>query len=309
VSQVVTGEAVALDLRPARLASRTLAALIDAALQFALLLMVAIVAGSLSLNVGPSAGAALAILVLVLVLLVYPVTFETVLRGRTPGKAAMGLRVVRDDGGPIRFRHALVRGLAGAFVERPGLFLVGLGVFVAVACQLLNERGKRLGDILAGTFVLQERLPKTASIAPGMPPPLASWAAGLDLTRLDDNLALSCRQFLGRASQLDGRAREQVGGRLVAAVAAVTAPPPPPGTPGWAYLAAVLAERRRREEARLAARQQAAAPRSQAAIPPSQAAAPPSRPAPPAGMAGQPVAPEAEPARSAEGRDGFALPS
>ena len=59
-----------------------------------------------------------------LVFLGYPVAMETLTRGRTLGKMALGLRVVRDDGGPITFRQALVRGLVGLALERPGLFLL-----------------------------------------------------------------------------------------------------------------------------------------------------------------------------------------
>jgi hypothetical protein len=92
-----------------------------------------------------------------------------------------------------------------------------------------------------------------------MPPQLAGWAAGLDLQRLPDGLALSARQFLARADQLTDAAREDLGGRLVQAVTAAVGPPPP-GTPGWAVLAAVLAERRRRETERLAGRATSGAP-------------------------------------------------
>ena len=247
MSQLVTGEAVALDLRPAALPSRIVAAAVDAALQLLVLVVVGAIATAVSLDVSEAAAAALGILVLVLVLIVYPVTFETLLRGRTPGKAAMGLRVVRDDGGPIGFRQALVRGLAGAFLERPGITLfVG-----AVVSMSLSSQSKRLGDLLAGTVVLRERVSTHGGSVAAMPPQLAAWAAGLDLARLPDELALSARQFVARADQLTPAAREDLGGRLVRAVVDAVGPPPP-GTPGWAVLSAVLAERRRREYARLA---------------------------------------------------------
>lgn len=253
MSEVVTGEAVALDLRPARVPSRLIATLIDAAAQFGLFFLLSVVLGAV--QVDGAALAALSILSLVLVLIVYPIVFETLWRGRTPGKAAMGLRVVRDDGGPVGFRHALVRGLMACFFERPGLLVPLLGAAIGLLTSLGSERGKRVGDVLAGTFVQRERMPSKAVGAAAMvfmPPPLAAWAQTLDLSRLPDDLALSARQFLGRAGRLDPRAREDLGGRLVGAVAAVVTPPPPPGTPGWAYLSAVLAERRGREEARLA---------------------------------------------------------
>ena len=262
MQQLVTGEAVALDLRPAGLPSRILAGMLDAGLQLLLLFGLAAVAGAVGATSSAAADATLSIVVLVLVLIGYPVAFEAVLRGRTPGKAIMGLRVVRDDGGPIGFRQALVRGLAGAFVERAGITLfVG-----AILTMLLNSRSKRIGDLLAGTVVLQERVSVRGGLVAAMPPPLGQWAATCDLTGLTDELALSVRQFLSRSADFTETAREDLGGRLVRAVLDVVTPAPPTGTPGWAVLSAVLAERRRREESRVGP------PTSPAPAPPPYAA-------------------------------------
>jgi uncharacterized RDD family membrane protein YckC len=275
VSQVVTGEAVALDLRPARLPSRILAGLVDLAIQFVGFLGLGILAAGLSVQLDSAAVAAVSLMLTVVVLVVYPLFFETLWRGRTPGKAALGLRVVRDDGGPIGFREALVRALTGAFLERPGIT-----IFVAaVVSQLLNGSGKRIGDIFAGTIVLRERVPVRGGVVMAMPASLAGWAATLDLSGLPDDLALSARAFLSRASELTPGAREDLGNRLVAAVAGCVWPSPPPGTPGWAFLAAVLAERRRRDAAGL--------PPGAAADPGAGAAAQPALPVPP-GPTGEP---------------------
>ena len=246
-SQVVTGEAVALDLRPAGLPSRLLAGVVVGAVLLVGLLALGVLAAAVSLDLSGAAGDAIGILIPVAIFIVYPVTFETLLRGRTPGKAAMGLRVVRDDGGPIGFRHALVRALTGAFLERPGISLY----LVAVVTSLLHPRDKRFGEVLAGTVVLRERVSVRGGRVAQMPPALAGWAAQLDLSGLRDDLALSIRQFLSRASDLTPAARDELGGRLVHAVLEVTTPPPPADAPGRAVLAAVLAERRRREEQRL----------------------------------------------------------
>lgn len=243
---LISGEAVQIDLRVARIGSRAIAATLDFILELFVLAFLSAMLANL-LNLGPAASAAVAIVALVLVFLGYPVIMETAWGGRTLGKAAMGLRAARDDGGPLRFRQALVRGLTAVFIEKPG---ISLGL-VAVICSMASSRGKRLGDLMAGTVVLQVRLPNSGGYAPAMPPPLAGWASALDLSRFNDTLALQCRQFLGRASQLSDEARERLGGSLVAAVQAAIVTPPPPGTPGWAYLSAVLAERRRREEMRL----------------------------------------------------------
>ena len=283
MSQLVTGEAVALDLRDAALPSRMLAALIDAIVQMALffgLFFAFVFLGAAN----QAAAAAEVIGIVVLVGLVYPVLSETLWRGRTLGKAALGLRVVRDDAGPIGFRQAFVRGLVGFFVERPGVTFYSAGVI----CSLLNARGKRIGDLVAGTVVVQERVSGTTGYVAVMPPPLAAWAQSLDLARLPDELALSVRSFLARAPQMSEASRAELGNRLSSAVAAVTAPPPPPGTPGWAYLTAVLAERRRRAEL--------------SSVPPP---APLLVPAPPPPPARTPPPPPTQPSPP---QDGFTLP-
>lgn len=246
MSQLVTGEAVALDLRPARLVSRTLAALIDIAIELVLLWIAfeVFVAGLLTADEEFLFG--LTIFFVAMFFVGYPAAFETLWRGKTPGKAALGIRVVRDDGGPVRFRHALTRAIFN-IVERPGITFGS----AAVICSLLSLRGKRIGDLVAGTFVLQERLPKQRMTQIFMPPQLAAWAATLDLSRMPDDLALAVRGFLSRAGELRPDARDRLGAQLASAVSACTSPAPPVGTPGWAYLAAVIAERRRRDEARL----------------------------------------------------------
>jgi uncharacterized RDD family membrane protein YckC len=254
VYDVVTGEAVALDLRIAQLPSRLVAAVLDLAamlLGLYLFLLVLGIAGAARFD--QAVAVAVSTVLIIATFLGYPVVFETLTRGRTLGKMAMGLRVVRDDGGPIAFRHALVRGLVGLALERPGLFLPGLGPALGTIVSMFSATGKRIGDMAAGTMVLQERVSSRPGWTPLMPVPLAGWATTLDLTGLNDSLALSVRQFLGRAPQFYPAARETLGRGLAEEVRACTTPPPPPGTPGWAYLTAVLAERRRREEARIAA--------------------------------------------------------
>src|SRR5438270_6279071 len=99
---VVTGEAVALELRLAKVPSRALALLIDLALLAVPLTGVAILSAMIGSNTDDAAAAAIGLASGVLVVLGYPIAFETLNGGRSPGKMALGLRVVRDDGGPIR---------------------------------------------------------------------------------------------------------------------------------------------------------------------------------------------------------------
>jgi uncharacterized RDD family membrane protein YckC len=187
----------------------------------------------------------------------YPVVFETSTRGRSLGKMALGLRVVSDDGGPERFRQALFRALAG-FIE-----IWTLAGGPAVVCSMLSARGKRIGDVFAGTMVISERAPALPAPVP-MPPALAWWAATLQLSGLRPEQAELARQFLARANQLEPTVRDQMAYRIQAEVLAQIAPPPPAAAPPPLVLAAVLAERHRRELARL---QPAAAPGSYPSAP------------------------------------------
>ncbi|WP_331271858.1 RDD family protein, partial [Motilibacter aurantiacus] len=242
---LVTGEAVVLELQPATFASRCLALLIDFAVQFALLAGTFFALGLALLVLDPALGYALVIVALVGLLVGYPVAFETLTRGRTLGKMALGLRVVRDDGGPEQFRQALVRGLVGF-----GEFFLTSGA-AALISSLVSTHGKRIGDHLAGTIVVRDRVPRSGAPVAALPPALAGWAAGLQLSALPDALALEARAFLARAPQLQRDARRSLGVRLADDVRSRVTPGPPPGIDPESYLAAVLAERSRRELARL----------------------------------------------------------
>ncbi|MFF5990214.1 RDD family protein [Prauserella flavalba] len=252
---LVTGDAVVLDLRLARSASRALSYGLDLLVQVASLLLVLLVFALTSVPEDTALVVAIVTAVQVLVLVGYPAMCETLTRGRTLGKAALGLRVVRDDGGPIRFRHALVRALAGAFVDF-GPF--GAWSVVGFLTSLASAKGKRVGDYLAGTVVIRDRVPEPRGAGLVMPPALAHWAAQLDLTRLPDALALQARQYLGRYHELNQGARDRIGAELAAEIAQHIGAEVPPYTPAWAYLSAVLAERQARDYARLSA-----APRQQ----------------------------------------------
>jgi uncharacterized RDD family membrane protein YckC len=266
MSDLVTGEAVPLEMRLAKFPSRALAMLIDLVVLFIGGLVVLTIIGGATTSLDAAAAAAVVISSLVLLLVGIPTTIETLTRGRSIGKLALGLRVVRDDGGPVRFRHALLRALAGVFVD----FYTTLGAG-AVISSLLNERGKRVGDWLAGTVVARERVPTGAAPLPAVPPEYMSWAATLELSLLPDDLALAARGYLARGAQLSPRVRDEMGARLATEVSRVVSPPPPAAIPAWAYLAAVLTERGRRESARLAAER---APHDAAGAPSSTESAP-----------------------------------
>jgi uncharacterized RDD family membrane protein YckC len=151
---LVTPEAVVLDLPTAGPGVRVLARLLDVMVTLLALYFVIIVATIAGAGLGGLGATAVFILSafgLFAALLVYPVLTESLWGGRTLGKAALGLRVVRTDGAPIGFGHAAVRGALG-LIEVWGT-LGSLG-FLAM---LFSRRGQRLGDLAAGTLVLRER--------------------------------------------------------------------------------------------------------------------------------------------------------
>ncbi|GAA0907322.1 RDD family protein [Streptomyces thermoalcalitolerans] len=245
MSELVTGEAVALELRPARLPSRALAVLLDLLVTGAVYVTVtaAVIAATASLD--EAARMALSIATFLLVLVGGPIAVETLSHGRSLGKMVCGLRVVRDDGGPIRFRHALVRGAIGV-IE----ILMTFGVIACIA-SLVSARGRRLGDVFAGTLVVRERIPAAPTAFVPPPPP---WLAGrfsmLDLSAVPDGLWLAIRQYLTRMQQLDPQVGQDMAERLAADLASRTGTPAPVGVPPAMYLSAVLHERRTREAQR-----------------------------------------------------------
>ncbi|MGP3686432.1 RDD family protein [Streptomyces sp. IBSNAI002] len=245
MSDLVTGDAVVLGLRPARLPSRALAIVLDLVVYVAgyVILSVGLTFATSSLDV--AARAAVTVASFVLLLVGVPIAVETLSHGRSLGKLACGLRVVRDDGGPIRFRHALVRGALGV-VEL-------LMTFGAVACiaSLVSARGRRLGDVFAGTLVVRERVPG-ARVMPVPPPPpwLAGRFTGLDLSAVPDGLWLAIRQYLTRMNQLDPRVGAAMAARLADDLVARTGAPAPAGVPAAAFLMAVVHERQSRDAAR-----------------------------------------------------------
>ncbi len=286
MTDVVTGDAVVLDVSAAAFPSRMAARLLDMVVQLIVLTVSLVLIFKAAGTVSQDATLAIITVVLVLVIVGYPTVFETLSRGKTLGKMALGLRVVADDGSAVRFRQALIRALAGIF-EIWSLVLAP----VALITSMVSEKGKRLGDMFAGTYVIQERLPQRRNLPPEfavVPPPLAGWAMQLELSGLSDRDAEAAGNYLRRFYDLRPAARDALGLQIAATVAAQVGPPPPPGTPPVAFLTAVLAVRRDHELARLSAQQATPwtgsappqqpvtpAPQQPATPPPQQPATPP----------------------------------
>lgn len=245
MSGLVTGDAVVLGLRPARLPSRALAVAIDLAVVGAVYILISIGLAVATASLDEAAVMAVSIATFLLVLVGTPIAVETLSHGRSLGKLACGLRVVRDDGGPIRFRHALVRGAMGV-VE----ILMSFGVIACIA-SLVSARGRRIGDVFAGTLVVRERVPAGPGMSVPPPPPwLVGRFGGLDLSAVPDALWLAIRQYLTRMGQLDPAVGWAMAGWLADDLARRTGAPVPQGVPPAAYLAAVVNERQARDARR-----------------------------------------------------------
>ncbi|WP_164842536.1 RDD family protein [Actinoplanes solisilvae] len=248
---LVSAEAVEIELRPARLPSRALALFLDCLIMIAPAVLMAAIARAVFALFDEALGSAAMTVGVALVFVGYPVLSETLLKGASVGKYALGLRVIREDGGPLRARHALTRALVGFAVEFPGLLLLFLCWPAGILTMLASRQGRRLGDLAAGTIVVHEREAVPWRASPLMPPDLAGWASTLDLTAVDDALALEIRQFVTRVRELREPYRAGLLHQLADEVTPRLTPPPPPGLAPWLVLVAVLAERRRRQEAQL----------------------------------------------------------
>jgi uncharacterized RDD family membrane protein YckC len=238
--ELMTGEAVALQLRPASFVLRAAGTIIDLLAYAALFLVIIFSAFSLLASVMDDAlGAAISIAALAFCAVVVPTTVETLTHGKSLGKLAVGARIVRDDGGAIGFRHAFIRALVGVLE----LFMTAGGIAAFVA--LLNERSKRLGDLLAGTYSQHERVSKVTPPVFGVPLALSEWARTADVARMPDGLARRIAQFLGQAAGLTPASRIRLSQELAAEASRYVSPVPNENPE--LFLAAVAALRRDRE--------------------------------------------------------------
>ncbi|MGQ0743294.1 MAG: RDD family protein [Acidimicrobiales bacterium] len=234
---VVTPEAVPLDLQPAGLGSRLLAVGIDWATQATVAIALILVVVPLTDSLPAGYGTAAVVVVLSLLILGYPVVCETLWRGRTPGKAALGLRVVTVEGAPVRFRHAVIRAALG-LVD----FALTTGAAASISV-LSTRRNQRLGDLAAGTLVLRERSGRGQS-APawfGVPAALNGYAAALDISRLGEAEYRLARGFLLRAGDITAEARHPLAVSLAERVLTQVSPAPPAGVDPEVFLVCVVA--------------------------------------------------------------------
>ncbi|HLO47764.1 MAG TPA: RDD family protein [Kamptonema sp.] len=142
----------------------------------------------------------------------YFVCFETLWQGQTPGKRYVKIRVIRDDGRPVRLQQSTLRALL-----RPVDDLFFIGLFLIA----LNQREKRLGDLVAGTLVIQEE--QASAIAELKLSDSAQTLANqllneAELSRLLPEDFAVIRQYLQRRDAMIPKAREELSKQLATQV-------------------------------------------------------------------------------------------
>lgn len=236
---IVTPQGVVLDLETAGIGHRGLARFIDLAV---LAVVVGIISALFAL-IGGTAGLVGQLVFGFLAVFGYPVVAETFFRGRTIGKAAVGLRVVTLEAGPVGFRESIIRSL----FQLLDLF-VSIGS-VALLCGLITQRSQRVGDLAAGTFVIRD--PRALAHLPAVPftPPMGTEAlvADLDVAKLRPEQERIIRSFLLRVAQLSQPARIDLGTRLADSTALALGHTDRFGLPPEPYLVTIMAARQLRE--------------------------------------------------------------
>ncbi len=246
---LVTPEAVVLGLPVASVGSRGLALVVDLLIQGTVLVALTFAASAAAVFEGGWVATVVFLLVVFGVLFVYPVAFETFWRGRTPGKAALGLRVVTVEAGPVEFRHAAIRAALGLM----DFYATSGGA--AVISALFTRRAQRLGDLAAGTLVIREgRGPRGVTAMRFVAPPGAQgYVDQLDVSALDEDDYLAIRSVLVRAQHLAPATAEPLARSALAAVGPRVSPAPPQGMPPLAALTCLAAAYQQRYRGRVRA--------------------------------------------------------
>jgi uncharacterized RDD family membrane protein YckC len=215
---VATPELVTFGYQLAGPGSRFLAQLIDFPIQVAALLLAIFAGVSLGALAGFNGNLALAAAIILAFIVVwgyYPIS-EAAWSGKTIGKYAFGLRVVGDQGEPIQLSQAVVRNLVRIEDFLP--FFYGIGIIAL----FWNGRGKRLGDLAAGTVVVRERAPvRLSQLRAGAGPELGgtttirpSPGEAALVRQLDPELRRFVLGYAARRPRLDPWRRQLLAARI-----------------------------------------------------------------------------------------------
>jgi len=210
---IATPEGIEIELPLAGIGSRLAARIIDRLIQLTIAALF-LWLYSRSVDTSSLGDALVAIIAIVIgfgVLFIYDVVFEAFGGGRTPGKRAVGLRVVGSRGEPVGLAGAAVRNLLRFVDEYLTLWIV------ALISMARSERNQRVGDMAAGTMVVRERSTKEAGadLAIGLDSlgdveEAATW----DTTGITDDELAAARRFLERRHEIEPQARARLAAGL-----------------------------------------------------------------------------------------------
>ncbi|MBW8768910.1 MAG: stage II sporulation protein M [Gemmatimonadetes bacterium] len=210
---VETPELVVLTYSVAGIGSRALAAITDLVIVLVAFLLIGIASLALRLTrgfvyVGASSswGTALLVLAQFALLWGYYVLFEGLMDGQTPGKRLHRIRVVREGGYSVTFGVSAVRNLLRIVDMQPFLFYL-----VGMTSVLLTKRGRRLGDIVAGTLVVREDVRRTGSEPAAVP---ATQAPQALQTQLSEDEYTVLARFVERWPALEAQRRTALAQQL-----------------------------------------------------------------------------------------------
>jgi len=209
LQSIELAEGVEIHLRMAGPYVRVLAYLLDLLIRLGVLIVAGLLLQLMGFIFGFNVVQGLSMLLMFVLMFFYYIIFEAGKRGASPGKRIMGLRVVDTSGAPISFGQAFIRNMLRFADGLPPPFY-GFGLL----STLLTKRFQRLGDLLANTVVIYDRLPKMHIAT--LPPVLHSTAPGVPLSREEQAALAGFRERGGmwseaRRVELADHARELTG--------------------------------------------------------------------------------------------------
>lgn len=221
---VETPEQIDLAYDVAGVGSRALAAFIDHLLVAIVIIVAVVLLALFGADLGVTSGLLIVTLIVfgtLFLLCGYYVLFETLWNGQTPGKRALGIRMVHVGGRPINVGASIIRNLLRVIDFLPGAY--GLGFMV----MFFDKRARRLGDMAAGVMAVRQRHALTLDSLVQQPlAPPQSAVAPADQITIPNLHALQRRDvdlidaFVRRRAALDPQARARVAQQLLGPVQA-----------------------------------------------------------------------------------------
>jgi uncharacterized RDD family membrane protein YckC len=198
-----TPESVELEFNLAGIGNRTFALTIDYLIWIAILIASLIFFAAIDYNFNLFSDDraslwvfAIQLIIFFIIYVGYFVIFEVLWQGQTPGKRFAKIRVICDDGKTIGLFQATMRSLLRPFDD-----IFCLGIFLII----LGKKEKRLGDLVAGTIVIQEEItfkPKQLIVSPASEPLAEYLKDNTELSRLSPEDFANIQEYLQRQKEM-----------------------------------------------------------------------------------------------------------